>query len=65
VRELKGFQRVRLQPGKARELTFRLAAPDLAFYGRDMQLTTEPGEFLVWIGGDSDTDLQAAFTLTE
>ena len=65
VRELKGFQRIRLRPGEERELTFELTASDLAFYGRDMQLTTEAGEFHVWIGTDSNADLQAAFTLTE
>ena len=65
VRELKGFQRVRLKPGEERELKFELTASDLAFYGRDMRLTTEAGEFHVWIGADSNADLQAAFTLTE
>ena len=65
VRELKGFQRIRLRPGEERELTFELTASDLAFYGRDMRLTTEAGEFHVWIGADSNADLQAAFTLTE
>jgi beta-glucosidase len=65
VRELKGFERVRLRPGERREVSFELTAADLAFYGRDMRLTTEPGSFHVWIGGDSNAELQAAFTLTE
>jgi hypothetical protein len=38
---------------------------DLAFYDRSMRLTTEPGEFQVWIGGSSDTTLRAVFTLVE
>jgi beta-glucosidase len=65
VRELKGFERIRLRPGERREVSFELTAADLAFYGRDMRLTTEPGQFHAWIGGDSTTDLQATFTLTE
>ena len=64
VRELKGFQRIRLEAGEQREVSFELGSDDFAFYGRDMQLMTEPGEMHVWIGGSSDAELQTAFTLT-
>ena len=63
VRELKGFQRLRLSPGESRRVTFELGATDLAFYGQEMTLITEPGQFHVWIGGSSDADLRAEFTL--
>ncbi len=63
VKELKGFQRIRLQPGEVRTISFELNPVDLAFYGQDMELMTEPGEFHVWVGGSSDADLQASFTL--
>jgi beta-glucosidase len=65
VRELKAFERVRLRPGERREVSFGLTASDLAFYGRDMRLTTEAGSFHVWVGGDSNADLRATFTLIE
>ena len=65
VRELKGFQRIRLKPGESREVTFQLQPGDLAFYGRDMVPVTEPGEFQLWLGGDSNTDLGARFTLID
>ena len=64
VRELKGFQRIRLSPGEERAVSFQLTAADLAFYGPDMKLITEPGEFNVWVGGDSTAELRAAFSLT-
>ncbi len=64
VRELKGFQRVRLKPGERRTVSFELGRDDLAFHGRDMTLMTEPGEFHVWIGGSSAAELGAKFTLT-
>ncbi|MEM6934818.1 MAG: glycoside hydrolase family 3 N-terminal domain-containing protein [Pseudomonadota bacterium] len=64
VKELKGFQRVTLGPGEATRVVFELKSEDLAFYGRDNQLRTEPGEFHVFIGGDSATELRAAFELT-
>lgn len=63
VRELKGFERIRLQPGESRIVSFELSPADLAFYGQDMELMTEPGDFHVWIGGSSDAGLQASFTL--
>ena len=65
VKELKGFQRIRLQPGESRTVSFVLNSADLAFYGQDMELMIEPGEFHVWVGGSSDTDLQASFTLVD
>ncbi len=64
VRELKGFQRVHLEPGESREVSFQLTADDLAFYGRDMQRATEPGAFHAWIGGSSAADLRADFELS-
>ena len=63
VRELKGFTRLRLQPGESKTVEFELTTDDLAFYGRDMQLLVEPGEFHVWIGGDSDAGLQTEFAV--
>ncbi len=63
VRELKGFQRVRLQPGETKRVRFELSREDLAFYGRDMRLKAEPGWFDVWIGGDSTANLGAEFEL--
>ncbi len=63
VKELKGFQRIRLQPGESRTVSFELSAADLAFYGQDMELITEAGEFHVWVGGSSDAELRASFAL--
>ncbi len=65
VRELKGFRRLRLEPGERTRVCFSLRAEDLAFYGRDMRLRSEPGEFHAWIGGSSATQLQTAFRLVE
>lgn len=63
VKELKGFQRIRLKPGESRRVSFVLGSKDLAFHGRDMSLITEPGDFHVWVGGSSNAKLQTAFTL--
>ena len=63
VKELKGFRRIRLQPGESRTVSFELNPADLAFYGQDMVSMIEPGEFHVWVGGSSDTESRASFTL--
>ncbi len=49
VKELKGFQKVALQAGKSKQVTFELASEDLAFYGIYMQKKTEPGNMKLWV----------------
>jgi beta-glucosidase len=63
VKELKGFRRVRIEPGKSQTVSFELDTDDLAFYGRDNRLIVEPGEFHAWIGGSSDAGLRTEFRL--
>ena len=63
VRELKGFQRVALEAGETRTVSFSLHTDDLAFHNRDMELVTEPGRFHAWIGGDSDAEMRAEFVI--
>ena len=63
VRELKGFERLRLEPGERRSVTFRLHTDDLAFFGADMQRRTEPGQFRAWVGGSSAAALGADFAV--
>ena len=65
VRELKGFRRVRLEPGQSQIISFILHTDELAFYNRKMQRVTEPGLFHVWIGGNSDAPLWSEFELIE
>ncbi len=63
VRELKGFQRISLQPGEKRKLTFTLASEHLGFYNREMRFVVEPGTFNVFIGNSSadSNELKANF----
>jgi beta-glucosidase len=65
VRELKGFQRVRVEPGQTVRVEFDLHTSDLEFYRRDNTRGLEPGDFHVWIGGSSATDLRAQFKVVE
>ncbi len=63
VKQLKGFQRVDLQPGQSREVTFTLKAADLAFYTASGKWEAEPGAFKVFVGGNSRDVKEAAFSL--
>ena len=53
VKELKAFERVSLKAGESRTLTLEIPVQDLAFYGLDMEKKVEPGEFQLWVAGDS------------
>ncbi len=63
VRELKGFERVTLEPGEARRVRFELRARDLGFTGVDMRYTVEPGDYQVWVGPDATRGLEGEFRL--
>jgi beta-glucosidase len=63
VKELKGFQRIYLNPGETKTVTFDLLTSDLKFYDIDMEYTVEPGDFTVWIGPHSAGDLHGQFQL--
>ena len=63
VRELKGFEKILLQPGESRTVEFTVDVEMLKFYDADMQCVAEPGTFRVFIGPDSTTDNAAEFEL--
>lgn len=62
-KELKGFRKVALAPGESQVVSFELDAGDLRFYDRHMNSTVEPGEFAVFVGGNSVDLLEGAFRL--
>ncbi|RPI02621.1 MAG: glycosyl hydrolase [Calditrichaeota bacterium] len=65
VKELKGFQRINLNPGEKKRVTFVLKAHDLGFHGLDHHYVVEPGAFHVWIGWNAEQGLQGEFTVVE
>ena len=59
VKELKGFQRIVLQPGETRTVVFEITPVLLKFWDVNMRFTVEPGEFELMTGNSSrDRDLQ-------
>ncbi len=67
VKELKGFEKIKLKPGESKIVTFTINHTHLQFVGRDMTWIVEPGEFEVMIGNSSDDkDLKKVkFTVRE
>ncbi len=65
VKELKGFRRIRLEPGETKTVSFTLTTDDLRFYDSEGRHIVEPGRFHLWIGPNSAEGLKAEFTVTE
>ncbi len=63
VKELKGFRKIYLEAGDSLDVRFTLDAEDLSFYRKDMTFGPEPGDFMVFVGGDSETVLEDQFTI--
>ncbi|UOQ47131.1 glycoside hydrolase family 3 C-terminal domain-containing protein [Gracilibacillus caseinilyticus] len=63
VKELKGFQKVEFLPGEEKEITFVLSEEDFRYYHSDMTYKSDPGEFIVYAGRDSLTDMGTSFVL--
>jgi beta-glucosidase len=63
VMELKGFQKITLQPGESKEVTFTITPELLSFYHSDLSFSPEPGEFSVFIGGNSRDVKEQKFML--
>lgn len=65
VKELRGFQRVRLQPGERRTVTLELALPQMAWLDASMKLAVEPCAVTVMVGNSSaDVAVCGAFRVT-
>ncbi|MGA2744827.1 MAG: glycoside hydrolase family 3 N-terminal domain-containing protein [Candidatus Sulfotelmatobacter sp.] len=66
VRQLKGFERVTLEPGAKRTVHFTLAKDELQFWSPiEKKWVVEPEQFDVWVGEDSTAKLHGEFRLTE
>jgi beta-glucosidase len=61
VKELKGFEKVFIKKGETKTITFTVSEEDLKFYNYDLDFVAEPGEFEVFIGTDSTTQMKLDF----
>ena len=65
VKELKGFRKISLEPGKSENVIFRLPKKDMGFYDNDGRYRLEDGLFRFYVGGSSEScqmaELRIAF----
>ncbi|MCA6451841.1 MAG: glycoside hydrolase family 3 C-terminal domain-containing protein, partial [Chitinophagaceae bacterium] len=53
VKDLKGFQKVMLQPGESKEVSFTVTTEELKFFNSELKRVWEPGKFVIHIGTSS------------
>ncbi len=65
VKELKGFKKLSLLPGKSQIVTFKITPEMLTMYNSQMKRIIEPGKFKVFVGGNSVETIEKSFEVTE
>jgi beta-glucosidase len=65
VKELKGFQKIMLQPGETKTVSFTVDEGLLKFYNNDLKYVAEPGYFKLFIGANSRDVKETSFTLVK
>jgi len=63
VKELKGFRKLMLKAGEAREVRFAIDEDMLKFFNAQLDYVAEPGDFTVQIGLDSQAVRERGFVL--
>ena len=63
MRQLKGVQKIHLEAGEEKEVSFTITEEMLCFYDINMNYTSEKGDFTLWIGRSSLTENGADFKL--
>lgn len=64
VKELKGFEKIALKAGESKTVTFSITPDMLAFHRLDMSYGTEPGDYKLFIGGNSRDVKETVFVLS-
>ena len=63
VKELKGFQKINLQPGESMKVEFTITEEDLKFFTAKHRYEAEPGDFKVYVGSNCKATLEDSFEL--
>ncbi len=61
VKELKGFEMVELSPFESKTINFVISEQTIEFYTANSKWEAEGGEFKVFVGGNSETTMEADF----
>ncbi len=63
IKELKGFEKIMIKTGETKTVNFTINSETLQFYTANKKWEVEPGDFDIWIGGDSNAVLKSSFTV--
>jgi beta-glucosidase len=63
VKELKGFKKVNIKKGETVSVSFALSPGELSYYHQDMSFSVDPGDFVLFIGPNSEETKQIAFSI--
>ncbi|KAB7895185.1 beta-glucosidase BglX [Rouxiella sp. S1S-2] len=63
VKELRGFEKIYLQPGEEKRVTFSLEEKDLRYFDNQLKWASQPGKFNIFVGLDSQNVKQSSFQL--
>ncbi|MEZ4908470.1 MAG: glycoside hydrolase family 3 C-terminal domain-containing protein [Saprospiraceae bacterium] len=63
VKELKGFEKIFIKKGETKTVSFSITTDDLKFYDYNLNYIAEPGEFEVFVGGNSEDVMTSKFML--
>ncbi|MEY3499257.1 MAG: hypothetical protein RL308_926 [Bacteroidota bacterium] len=61
VKELKGFEMVELQPNESKKITFTINEKTIEFFTANSKWEAETGDFKVFVGGSSATNMEMNF----
>jgi beta-glucosidase len=62
VKELKGFNKVKINAGETKEIEFTLTDKELGFYNNNGDFVVESGDFDVMVGTSSEQGITGSFT---
>lgn len=63
IKELKGFEKVMIKAGETKTISFKLTEAELGFYNAESKFGAEPGDFKIFVGGNSIDLVETNFTL--
>jgi beta-glucosidase len=64
VKELKGFEMIELQPNETKKVVFLIDEKTIQYFTANSKWEAEPGDFKVFIGGNSEKTSEANFQYT-
>ncbi len=65
LKELKGFEKIKLNTTESKTVTFKLTEEDLAYWNNELKFKADPGKFKVFVGGNSRDVKEAEFELVK